>query len=67
MNPRQQKELEIATGYRIRESAKGFLVPYQSGQGAYVVTFKRDTQPVLAPTLSYGGSAVNTSTPSNIR
>jgi hypothetical protein len=40
MNPRQQKGLEIATGYRIRESGKGFLVPSQSGQGTYLVTLK---------------------------
>jgi len=38
MNPRQQKGLEIATGDRIRESAKGFIVPSQSGQGTYLVT-----------------------------
>jgi hypothetical protein len=37
VNPRQQKGLELATGYRIKESPKGFLVPSQSGQGTYLV------------------------------
>jgi hypothetical protein len=31
------KELEIARGYRIQKSAKGFIVPSQSGQGTYLV------------------------------
>jgi transposase len=49
MNPRQQKGLEIATGYRIRESAKGFLVPSQSGQGTYLVTLKEATATCTCP------------------
>jgi transposase len=49
MNPRQQKGLEIATGYRIRESAKGFLVPSQSGPGTYLVTLKEAVATCTCP------------------
>jgi transposase len=49
MNPRQQKGLEIATGYRIRESAKGFLVPSQSGQGTYLVTLREAAASCTCP------------------
>jgi transposase len=49
MNPRQQKGLEIATGYRIRESAKGFIVPSQSGQGTYTVTLRETTATCTCP------------------
>jgi SWIM zinc finger len=49
MNPRQQKGLEIATGYCIRESAKGFIVPSQSGQGTYLVTLKEAAETCTCP------------------
>jgi hypothetical protein len=49
MNPRQQKGLEIATGYRIKESAKGFMVPSQSGQGPYLVTLNETAASCTCP------------------
>ena len=49
MHPRQQKGLEIASGYRIRESAKGFLVPSQSGQGTYIVTLRETAATCTCP------------------
>ena len=49
MNPRQQKGLEIATGYHIRESAKGFIVPSQSGQGSYLVTIEEAAATCTCP------------------
>jgi transposase len=49
VNPRQQKGVEIATGYRIQESAKGFIVPSQSGQGSYLVTLKEAAATCTCP------------------
>jgi transposase len=49
MNPRQQKGLEIARGYRIQKSKKGFMVPSQSGQGAYLVTLNGATSTCTCP------------------
>src|SRR5919205_747034 len=49
MNPRQQNGLAIARGYSIRESAKGFIVPSQSGQGTYLVTLKEASATCTCP------------------
>jgi SWIM zinc finger len=49
MDPRQQKGLEIARGYRIQKSATGFMVPSQSGQGTYLVTMEGATSTCTCP------------------
>jgi hypothetical protein len=49
MNPRQQKGLEIARGYRIQKSKKGFVVPSQSGPGTYLVTLTEAAATCTSP------------------
>ena len=49
MNPRQQRGVEIARGYRIEKSAKGFMVPSQSGPGTYLVTRNGETSTCTCP------------------
>jgi hypothetical protein len=54
MNPRQQKGLDIATGYRVRESAKGFMLPSQSGQGIYLLSIQRADATCTCPDFELG-------------